>query len=94
MACPSNSTRRSCPFNAQQPFLLVHCLDPFLILAHAHAWPSLDSSKPAPKELEVSGSGSGTVGTEAWSFLMDSTSTSLGSWHKMAYLWVADTQYL
>ena len=39
-----------------------------ILLAHAHAWPSLDSSKPVPKELEVSGSGSGTVGTEAQSF--------------------------
>ena len=29
MACPSNSTRRSCPFNAQQPFLSVHC--PFFL---------------------------------------------------------------
>ena len=78
MACPSNSTRRSCPFNAQQPFFFFFfgTLSGSILLAHAHAWPSLDSSKPAPKELEVSGSGSGTVGTEARSFLMDSTSTS------------------
>ena len=65
MACPSNSTRRSCPFNTQQPFRI---LSGSILLAHVHAWPSLDSSKPAPKELEVSGSGSGTVGTEARSF--------------------------
>ena len=68
MACPSNSTRRSCPFNMLSTAVSFGTLSGSTLLAHAHAWPSLDSSKPAPNELEVSGSGSGTVGTEARSF--------------------------
>ena len=35
MACPSNSTRRSCPFNAQQPFSFG-TLSGSILLAHAH----------------------------------------------------------
>ena len=50
----------------------------------ACSWTSLDSSKPAPKELKVSGSGSGTVGTKARSFFIDSTSSGSTSPAAMA----------